>query len=353
MEKGFFKVFIPEISTKRLKLPTSCTDYKNGILPRNIFLRDWFGNLWPIGVTKSGKDIYFEYGWEKFIEDNIVELGDFFIFYYDGTRFFYFKLFERNGCEKKGVGGLKHVVKEEEAEEMNVEHQKNVEPKMNTRARDSNNISCSDVRDENNMVEEKDDEDKECEKTAEVPEEDVDKEEEKQEEEDDDDDNDEYKEEEEEKERTGIFNKMTPRSKAKCKSAIAGKGKNLHDQFATDIFRIGRATKPKNSYFVTKIHPNRRNHLYVLTDVVRNYQLELPSSMTIRDSAGREFEAKLKIWQDDRIWLIGGWHSLSKWNFVEKNDKCICEFVGEKYIKGLYLQVHVVHEGEGFHSNEK
>jgi len=39
---------------------------------------------------------------------------------------------------------------------------------------------------------------------------------------------------------------------------------------------------------------------------VRDYQLELPSSMTIRDSAGREFEAKLKIWKDGRIWLVGG-----------------------------------------------
>ncbi|MCD7462403.1 hypothetical protein HAX54_048489 [Datura stramonium] len=33
-------------------------------------------------------------------------------------------------------------------------------------------------------------------------------------------------------------------------------------------------------------------------DVVRNYKLELPSSMTIRDFAGREFETKLKIWKN-------------------------------------------------------
>ncbi|XP_015159608.1 B3 domain-containing protein At3g06220-like [Solanum tuberosum] len=258
MEKGFFKVFIPEISAKRLKLPTGYTDYKNGILPRNIFLRDQFENMWRIGVTKSGKDIYFEYGWEKFIKDNIVELGDFFIFDYDGTRIFDFKLLGRNGCVKKGDGGLKHVVKKEEAEEINVKHQKSVEPKVNTRARDSKNISSSNVRDGNNMAGEKDDEEKE----------------------------------------------------SKCKSMTAGKVNNPHDQFATDIFRSGRATKPKNPYFVTKIRPDRRNHLYVPADMVRDYQLELPSSMTIRDSAGREFEAKLKIWQDGRIWLIGGWHSL-------------------------------------------
>ncbi|KAK6789655.1 hypothetical protein RDI58_013455 [Solanum bulbocastanum] len=48
---------------------------------------------------------------------------------------------------------------------MNVEHQNSVEQKVNTRARDSKTISYFGVKDENNMVEEKDDEDEECEKT--------------------------------------------------------------------------------------------------------------------------------------------------------------------------------------------
>ncbi|WMV24900.1 hypothetical protein MTR67_018285 [Solanum verrucosum] len=164
MEKGFFKVFIPETSAKRL--------------------------------------------------DNIVKLGDFFIFDYDETRIFYFKLLGRTGCVKKGVGGLKLVVKEEEAEEMNVEHQKSVQTKENTRARDSKNISTFYVRDENTMVEEKEDEDEECENTEEVPEEDDDKEEEEEEE----DDDVEYKEEAEDKERTGILKKMTPHSKGKSET---------------------------------------------------------------------------------------------------------------------------------------
>ncbi|KAH0634871.1 hypothetical protein KY284_037657 [Solanum tuberosum] len=236
----------------------------NGILPSNVLLTDRFGNMWPIGVTKSQKHICFEYGWKKFIEDNILELGDFFIFDYDGTRTFDFKLLGRNGCVKKGVGGLKLVVKEEEAEEMNIEHQK-----------------------------------------------------------------------------------------IKCKSATAGKRNDPLDKFTTDIFRSGRATTPKNPYFITKISSDRRNQLYVPTDVVRDYQLELPSSMTIHDSSGREFEAKLKIWQDGRIWLIGGWRSLCRQNLLEKNDTCICEFVREKHNKDLYLQVHVVHEGEGSHHNKK
>uniref|UniRef100_M1DEX7 DNA binding protein n=1 Tax=Solanum tuberosum TaxID=4113 RepID=M1DEX7_SOLTU len=250
--------------------------------------------MWPIGVTKSGKHIYLENGWEKFIEDNIVELGDFFIFYYDGIRTFDFKLLRRNGCVKKGVGGSKLVVKEEETDEMNVEHQKSVDPKENTWARDNKSIFSNEDRDGANMVEDKEDEEKECEKTKKVQSKDEDKEEE----DDKDDEEDEYKEEDkEEKERIGIFNKKAPRSK--------------------------------------------------------EYQLELPSNMTIRDSSGKEFEAKLKIWKDGRIWLVGGWRSLCRLNLLEKNDTCICEFVRAKHNKGLYLQVYVFHEGEGSHPNKK
>lgn len=42
-----------------------------------INLRDRFGNMWPVGVNKIGGNLYFQYGWEKFIEDNSVEVGDF------------------------------------------------------------------------------------------------------------------------------------------------------------------------------------------------------------------------------------------------------------------------------------
>ncbi|XP_055803343.1 putative B3 domain-containing protein At5g66980 [Solanum dulcamara] len=169
MEKGFFKVFIPEISTKRLKLSPGYIDYKNRMLPRNVSLRDRFGNMWPIGGTKSGKHIYFEHGWEKFIEDNIVEFGDFIIFDYDGTRIFDFKLLGRTGCVKKGDGGLKFSMKEEDEKEMNVDHQKSMELKENTWARDSTSSSSSNDSDEDNMVEEEDNRDEDYEETKKVP----------------------------------------------------------------------------------------------------------------------------------------------------------------------------------------
>ncbi|MCD7451605.1 hypothetical protein HAX54_012867 [Datura stramonium] len=305
MAKSFFKVIFPDISAKRLKIPTSFTDYKNGELPRKVSLRDRFGNMWPIGVTKTGEDIYFEDGWERFTEENILEFGDFLIFDFDGNRIFDFKLLGINGCDKKGIGGLKLCVKEEEAEEMNIEHQKSVEPKGKNWASDSSSSSSSDDSDEEEGYEEE--------------------------------------EEEEGNERAEKFNKKAPRLKG-CKRADACKVSDRHDPFGTDIFRSGRATQPKNPYFVAKIRSNKTYQLYIPNYVARDYKLELPSSIIIRDSTGREFEAKLRSWKDGRISLFGGWRSLCKWNLVEKNNKCICEFVRGKHNKVLYLQVRFLHE---------
>ncbi|XP_060173033.1 uncharacterized protein LOC132603802 [Lycium barbarum] len=109
---------------------------------------------------------------------------------------------------------------------------------------------------------------------------------------------------------------------------------------------------PKNPYFVAKIRAERRNQQYVPIDVVRDNKLKLPSSMTIR-AAGKEYETKLKIWKDGRIWLHGGWRNLCRWNHVEKNDWCICEFVRGKGKKGFYLQVQVLHEGASSNSSKK
>ncbi|KAH0665155.1 hypothetical protein KY285_026361 [Solanum tuberosum] len=148
MEKGFFKVFNPEISAKRMKIPTGYTNYKNEKLPKKVSLRDRYGNMWPIRVTKQGRDIYFKYGWEKFIEDNNMEFADFLILDYDGKGTFDFKLLGINGCVKNGARGKK------KGEEMNVEHEKSVESKEKTWVSDSSNSFSDYDSDEHYIVEE-------------------------------------------------------------------------------------------------------------------------------------------------------------------------------------------------------
>ncbi|KAH0727492.1 hypothetical protein KY284_003357 [Solanum tuberosum] len=303
-----------------------------------------------MGVTRIGRDLYFQYGWEKFIEDNTLEFGDFIIFDYDGNETFDFKLLGITGCVKEGA-------KCEKKEKVNVEHRKSVELKEKNRTRDNNDSSFDDDNTDNYMIEEEDNDKVEVEKEEKEDDDDEGAEKEIEEEveegkndeteeevEEGKEDETDEEEDEEENGTTNTFKKKTSGSKAGRRKAITCKVRNTLDRYGADIFKSGRATQPKNPYFVAKILPKRRNQLYVPIDVVRDYKLELPPSMIIRDSAGREFETRVNNWKDGRIWLMGGWRSICRWNLVEENDKCICEFVRGKYGKILFLQVQVLRE---------
>lgn len=91
---------------------------------------------------------------------------------------------------------------------------------------------------------------------------------------------------------------------------------------------------------------------YVPVDVVRDYNLELPPKMFFRDSEGRKFETEVNIWKDGRIWLKKGWRKICRWNLVEKEDRCICEFMRGKSNEILYLQVTVVKAGGVSHPSK-
>ncbi|OIT07179.1 PREDICTED: B3 domain-containing protein At4g34400-like [Nicotiana attenuata] len=363
MEKGFFKFFYPENSSQKLKIPTAFTEYKNGKLPKRVSLRDRFGNVWPIGLAKKDRDLYFQDGWVKFIEDNSLEFGDFLIFDYDGNGVFDFKLLGKTACEKKGAGVTS--VKVEEEEMINIAHQKIEEPKGKKQLA-SNSISSTSSsdgdEDEEYMVEEED-EDYEEEETNEKAivickkkpprskgtyveeEKDDDNEGEEEEEHEEDEEQTEEEEEEEKNEKARMFKKKAPCSKAVFKRATTIKKRDVPDQYGAEIFRSGRATQPKNPYFVAKIRAKRRDQLYVPVDVVRDYNLELPPRMFFRDSEGRKFETEVNIWKDGRIWLKKGWRKICRWNLVEKEDSCICEFMRGKSNEVLYLQVTVVKAG--------
>ncbi|XP_009613231.1 B3 domain-containing protein At5g60140 [Nicotiana tabacum] len=362
MEKGFFKFFYPENSSQKLKIPTAFTEYKNGKLPKRISLRDRFGNVWPIELAKKGRDLYFQDGWVKFIEDNSLEFGDFLIFDYDGSGVFDFKLLGKTACEKKGAGV---AVKVEEEEMINIAHRKSEKPKgKKYLASDSISSSSSSYGDEDEeyMVEEEQEDEEEeyeeetngkaivickkkapCSKGSYVEEE---------KEDDDEDEEEEYEEDEEEteeeeknNEKARMLKKKALCSKGVFKRATTIKRRDVPDQYGAEIFRSGRATQPKNPYFVAKIRAKRRDQLYVPVDVVRDYNLELPPKMFFRDSEGRKFETEVNIWKDGRIWLKKGWRKICRWNLVEKEDRCICEFMRGKANEVLYLQVTLVKAG--------
>nr|GMD41754.1 B3 domain-containing protein At5g57720-like isoform X1 [Ipomoea batatas]GME03964.1 B3 domain-containing protein At5g57720-like isoform X1 [Ipomoea batatas] len=269
--KGFFKFFTPETSSQKMlshfshysllqKMPPEVSAYMRGKLPRTVFLRDRYKNMWEVKVGSSGNDLFFEEGWEKFIKDNCVELGDFLVFdYLDTKSLFDFKLLGHPCCDEKiGVGRPNFLVKEE--------------------------------------VE------------------------------------------------------WDPSNDSECRIEAALRRnhhkRNAFDYTGASIFKSGLYPQPINPYFVTKTRKGRKNELHIPEYVIRDFNLKLPSTMILRDPKGKDWEAKVKPWKDGRVVLAGGWKELCKWNLIQEEDSCICEFVAEERGMGrkeVLLQIQVVH----------
>lgn len=66
---------------------------------------------------------------------------------------------------------------------------------------------------------------------------------------------------------------------------------------------------------------------YIPVEVLRDHGITLSTIVVLRDPKGKEWRTTVKSWGDGRLWVSGGWKSLCRWNLVEEEDRCICEFV--------------------------
>nr|GMC61245.1 B3 domain-containing protein At5g60140-like [Ipomoea batatas]GMD86965.1 B3 domain-containing protein At5g60140-like [Ipomoea batatas] len=103
--------------------------------------------------------------------------------------------------------------------------------------------------------------------------------------------------------------------------------KAISDHYGADLFLSGLYIQPENAYLVTRIRQKRRGDLYVPKEVIRDYNLQLPSTVTLRDAKDRKWKTIVKVWADGRTWLSRGWRGLCRRNLIEEEDQCICEFL--------------------------
>nr|GLL46585.1 B3 domain-containing protein At5g60130-like [Ipomoea trifida] len=114
-----------------------------------------------------------------------------------------------------------------------------------------------------------------------------------------------------------------------------------------------RYIQPENAYFVTKMRRKRRHNLYIPKEVIMDYNLRLPPSVTLRDMGGREWTSHVRVWRDGRTWLSGGWRDLCDTNLVGNKDRCICEFLPHQMGNNVVLQVTIVTEQDANQINEE
>ncbi|XP_062114138.1 putative B3 domain-containing protein At5g66980 [Humulus lupulus] len=118
----FFKVFMPQFSSKRLQIPPAFVRRHLKESQKEVTLRDHNGKLWRIGLVIIEKYLYFGINWDSFVREHSLVLGDFLIFKLHGNLLFSVKLFGRDGCNKdfnasKIIPNNTTIVKTEQVEE--------------------------------------------------------------------------------------------------------------------------------------------------------------------------------------------------------------------------------------------
>ncbi|KAI9104295.1 hypothetical protein K1719_022867 [Acacia pycnantha] len=99
---SFFKVLINDFST-RLQIPPSfIKEFGKDGAPKRTTLETYNFKYWEVGVEKLGNKFYFNNGWDKFVQDNSLENGDFLVLkYFADYSKFKVKIYGKTCCEKQ------------------------------------------------------------------------------------------------------------------------------------------------------------------------------------------------------------------------------------------------------------
>nr|GMC49008.1 B3 domain-containing protein At5g57720-like isoform X1 [Ipomoea batatas]GMD93498.1 B3 domain-containing protein At5g57720-like isoform X1 [Ipomoea batatas] len=301
-----------------------------------VLLRNREMKVWMVEISKIRGAMFFENGWEKVVKDNCVTDGDLLFFIYKDYDVFDFFVVDPFGFEKIGMEGERarvvEVIRKESGDESldifvleaNICKRVNKYVKKEEGSDLDTCISVNkdvkkeeDTDSDGNAREENDDDHHSIVVTQDMD---------ATEEEDNDDDD----------------HHTLPQEK---KFGSSGSKKAIPDHYGADLFLSGRYIQPENAYFVTRIRQKRRGDLYVPKEVIRDYNLQLPSTVTLRDAKGKEWKNIVKVWADGRTWLSGGWRALCRRNLIEEEDQCICEFLPRELGNdkdNIVLQVTVI-----------
>lgn len=138
-----------------------------------------------------------------------------------------------------------------------------------------------------------------------------------------------------------LLNQLEPISSKK-----KGPSASSYSPCEETIFQHGIVRFPKNPFFVTKLRRKKRNALFIPGDVLRDNQIQLPSTVMILDEKGRQIYTKVLTWTDGRRWIIDGWKLFVRNNHLTEEDRCICEFVvDDGVLYDVFLKMTILRAG--------
>ncbi|XP_030523320.1 B3 domain-containing protein At4g34400-like [Rhodamnia argentea] len=123
----FFKVYRPEYSSRRMRIPRDFLAQLDRPLSGEILLRRCTGRHWRVKVILEAQDAYFDDGWQEFVRDNLVEINDFMVFSYRSHGVFSVVVYGHSACEKKECPIPEEVEEGGEAQELDSDDDENYE----------------------------------------------------------------------------------------------------------------------------------------------------------------------------------------------------------------------------------
>ncbi|KAF2302829.1 hypothetical protein GH714_008585 [Hevea brasiliensis] len=110
----FFKPVLPGFERK-LSIPVSFFKYLKGQKCEKAVLRSIAGKLWYVKVNGCR----FEDGWEEFVRDHDLHVGDFLVFRHEGDMVFDVMVFDPSACQREYLSfDVKEEIETPEAEEV-------------------------------------------------------------------------------------------------------------------------------------------------------------------------------------------------------------------------------------------
>lgn len=100
ISRRFFKVMVPGFQSKLIIPPAICLKLKGDKSEKGTLIKG--KDTWTVEVVQSKKDVIsFEKGWEEFVQNYKLRIGDFAVFEHLGNMNFAVTLLDSTGCDKK------------------------------------------------------------------------------------------------------------------------------------------------------------------------------------------------------------------------------------------------------------
>nr|GLL46547.1 B3 domain-containing protein At5g60130-like isoform X1 [Ipomoea trifida] len=227
-----------------------------------VLLRNREMKVWMVEISKIRGAMFSENGWEKVVNDNCVTDGDLLFFIYKDYDVFDFFVVDPFGCEKIGMEG-------ERARVVEVIRKESGDESLDIFVLEAN--ICKRVK---KYVK---------------------------------------------KEEGSDLDTCISVNKDVKKEEDTDSDGNAREENDDDHHRL--YIQPENAYLVTRIRQKRRGDLYVPKEVIRDYNLQLPSTVTLRDAKDRKWKTIVKVWADGQTWLSRGWRGLCQRNLIEEEDQ--------------------------------